>query len=90
MNAQKADGSTPLIVHVATGNKEVVQELIGQGANVDVQDNEGWSALMVATRNGELEIVQVLITAGAVPDLKNKEVCVCVCIRAVCAYMCVT
>ena len=74
MDALKADGSTPLIVHASRGNKEVVQELINQGANVDKQDNDGWSALMVASRNGNMEIVQVLISAGAIPDLKNKEV----------------
>ena len=74
MDTKKASGSTPLIIHSATGNKEVVQELIAQKANINLQDNEGWSALMVASRNGNLEIVQALIFAGAIPDLKNKEV----------------
>ena len=75
MDAQKANGSTPLIVHSAAGNKEVVQGLIEQRANVDIQDNDGWSALMVASQNGHIKIVQSLIYAGAIPDLKNKEVC---------------
>ena len=74
MDTKKANGSTPLIVHSAAGNKEVVQEFIAQKANVDLQDNEGWSALMAASRNGNLEIVQALIFAGTIPDLKNKEV----------------
>ena len=74
MDTRKADGATPLITHSAAGNREVVQELIDQKANVDLQDNKGWSALMVASRNGNVEIVQSLIFAGAIPDLKNKEV----------------
>ena len=74
VDALKADGSTPLIVHTSRGNEEVVEELINQGANVDKQNNDGWSALMMASRNGNMEIVQVLISAGAIPDLKNREV----------------
>ena len=74
VDARKASGSTPLIVHSLAGNKEVVQALIEEKANVDIQDNDGWSALMVASRSGHIEIVRSLIYAGAIPDLKNKEV----------------
>ena len=74
MDAQKANGSTPLIVHCGAGNKEVIVKLIEQRANVDIQDNDGWSALMVASQRGHTEIVQCLIYAGAITDLKNKEV----------------
>lgn len=74
MDARKANGSTPLIVHSSAGNKEVVQALIEEKANVDVQDNDGWSALMIASRVGHINVVRVLIYAGAIPDLKNKEV----------------
>ena len=75
MDIRNANGSTPLIIHSAAGNRELVRELIAQRANVDLQDDEGWSALMVASQNGNLEIVQALIFAAAIPDLKNKEVC---------------
>ena len=74
VDARRANGSTPLIVHSSAGNKEVVQALIEEKANVDIQDNNGWSALMVASRSGHTEIVRSLIYAGAIPDLKNKEV----------------
>ena len=74
VDARKANGSTPLIVHSSAGNKEVVQALIEKKANVDIQDDDGWSALMVSSRSGHIEIVRVLIYAGAIPDLKNKEV----------------
>ena len=69
-----ANGSTPLIIHSAAGNREIVEELVRLKANVDLQDNEGWSALMVASRNGYVEIVQSLVYAEAIVDLKNKEV----------------
>ena len=74
VDTRKANGCTPLIVHTASGNKVVVQELIVLKANVDLQDNEGRSALMVASNKGYVEIVQCLISAGAIPDLLNKEV----------------
>ena len=74
MDFRKANGSTPLIVHSLAGNKEVVQALIEEKANVDVQDNDGWSALLIASRVGHIEVVRSLIYAGAIPDLKNKEV----------------
>ena len=74
VDAQKADSSTPLIVHSAAGNRAVVGELVRLRANVDLQDNEGWSALMVASREGYVEIVQALVCANAIVDLKNKEV----------------
>lgn len=74
VDARKASGSTPLIVHSSAGNAEVVQALIEEKANVDIQDNDGWSALMVASRSGFIAIVRSLIYAGAIPDLKNKEV----------------
>ena len=74
MDCRKANGSTPLIVHSSAGNKEVVQALIEEKANVNVQDDDGWSALMIASRVGHIDVVRALIYAGAIPDLKNKEV----------------
>ena len=60
VDTRRANGRTPLIVHTAADNKDVVQELIEQKANVDLQDNDGWSALMVASNNGYIVIVQCL------------------------------
>ena len=74
VDALRADGATPLIVHSAAGNNEVVQELIKQRANVDTQDKDGLSALMVASRNGHSQIVKALCDCGAQLKLKNKEV----------------
>ena len=70
------NGRTPLIVHTASGNMDIVQELIKWKANVDLQDNDGWSALMLASQKGFTEIVQCLVFAGAIPDLKSKKVAV--------------
>ena len=80
VDTRKADGRTPLIVHTALGNKEVVQELIEHKANVDLQDDDGWSALMIASNRGFIVIVQQLVYAGAIPDLKSKDVSV-VCVH---------
>ena len=83
------DGCTPLIIHTAAGNKEIVQELIKWKANVDLQDSNGWSALMFASQNGNTEIVQDLVFAGAIPDLKSKEVAASLyCVYPSCSHMC--
>ena len=74
VDTTREDGATPLIVHSAARNKEVVQELIEQKASIDLQDKNGWSALMVASQNGHQQIVKVLCDCGAQLELKNKEV----------------
>ena len=38
VDERRGDGATPLMVHVESGNKNVVQELINHDANVDLQD----------------------------------------------------
>jgi len=64
---------TPLIrLASVTGHAGVGQELVDNGADVDIEDEEGKTALMQATVNNHHELVKVLLDAGADPDKQNK------------------
>lgn len=65
LNAQNADGNTPLIRAACEGRTEVASVLIKVGADLDIQNADGYSALILAQRRGNLEIVERLLDAGA-------------------------
>jgi serine/threonine protein kinase/ankyrin repeat protein len=56
---------TALICAAECGRVDVVEYLLGHGADVTAQCNKGWDALMHASYHGRLETVCVLLTAGA-------------------------
>ena len=53
--------------------KQIVKELIEEGANVNTQDENGKTILMFASFRGYLEIVKELIKAGADVNIKDKN-----------------
>jgi ankyrin repeat-rich membrane spanning protein len=66
-------GATALIYAARKGHVDVVKDLIGARAKVDVQDENGETALMKAVRSGYVEIVKDLLEAGANKGLTNNE-----------------
>ncbi|MCF7900244.1 ankyrin repeat domain-containing protein [Candidatus Babeliales bacterium] len=52
-----------LIEAAFNGNKEKVQDLLENGANVNTQNQQGYTALMAATDNGHDSCVRLLLTA---------------------------
>ena len=42
-----------------------IEDLILQGAYVDIENNEGYTPLMIASRNGYKDVVEVLLEGGA-------------------------
>ena len=58
-----------LIVASKVGDINKVKELLDNGADVDVKNDDGWVPLSFAVRSGNIETVKLLIDRGA-----NKEV----------------
>ena len=52
MDQAKEDGDTPLITAAQEGHLEVVQELLGAGAGVDVATDDGATPLLIAAGKG--------------------------------------
>ena len=71
----KASGPlTPLMKFaIATGNREVVQSLLGRGESPNALDRDGNTALMLAARKGVAEICSILLEAGADSALKDAR-----------------
>jgi ankyrin repeat protein len=64
---------TPLIVASQKGYSDVVEQLLGAGANLDLADKDGKTALMFASVYGYSEVVEQLLKAGANPDYARKD-----------------
>jgi hypothetical protein len=60
--------ANPLLSAVAARDKDRIESLLDQGADVDQRDVAGRSALMLATLRGQVEIVQLLLSRGADPN----------------------
>jgi hypothetical protein len=66
------DRSRALIDAVSKGNREKIELLIAQGADVNARDSSGNTPLMLAARSGHSEIVQFLIARGADVHMKDN------------------
>ncbi len=62
---------TPLMVAAITGQREVVDLLLGKGAKPDIRNNEGSTALHMAAFFGHIEIVKALLEQGAEINIRN-------------------
>ncbi|KXZ43193.1 hypothetical protein GPECTOR_98g777 [Gonium pectorale] len=61
-------GNTPLHYAAESGHTEVVQVLLGAGADKDATNKDGWTPLYAAAQSRHVEAVAALLQAGA-----NKE-----------------
>lgn len=68
------DLNADLLIAAYEGDKEKVQSLLSQGANVNARDKDGNTALMKAALISEdLEIVKLLLDKGAKVNAQNNE-----------------
>lgn len=65
INAQDAEGQTPLYTAAIEGHAAVVSKLIGEGANVNAQGGLFGNALQAASSRGHKGVIQVLLGRGA-------------------------
>jgi ankyrin repeat protein len=66
------DGSAALIEASFEGDKQAVELLIQEGANLDARDRLGDTALMSAALKGHIEIVELLLSKGADVSLADN------------------
>ena len=65
--------STALMIAAEQGRVEVVQLLLGAGADKDMVNIEGETALTLAAANGRLRVARLLLEAGANKNSVNWE-----------------
>jgi len=66
-------GSTPLSLAALTGNTEVIDLLIRNGAEVNGQNKDGATPLLGAAFLGRVEAVNLLLAEGADPNIRNDK-----------------
>ena len=65
VNAPQSDGATALDWAVYRSDKEMVDLLLGAGANARAASREGSTPLWLASINGDAAIIAALLKAGA-------------------------
>ena len=61
-----------LMFAASSGNLNMVQCLVENGANLDIQNEYGWTALMRATMENHIDIVRYLLDKGADVNMKTN------------------
>lgn len=73
INAQDADGQTPLIVAAATNQEELTSALLDLGADPNLKNAEGEVPAVHAIANNHPNISKILLERGANPEIRNKD-----------------
>lgn len=71
----KYDGHGRTALHFAAshGHTRMAHMLLGQGAQMNAQDDRGWTPLHYSARHGYLDVVKLLVESGADPTTCSKE-----------------
>ena len=64
-------GLTPLHVAIKIQNKEILEILLKNKANIDGMDQNGRTALHLATESNDLDLIQVLLDYNAQVDSED-------------------
>ena len=68
-----AIGRTCLHVSADSGHHEMVQVLLGQGAELNAKDKNGWLSLHYAAKSGFLSTVKLLVDNGSPTTSQTLE-----------------
>lgn len=77
LNAQVANGFTPLMRAAKLGRLDLVEELIGLGVALDRLNDDGCNALWLACYNGSHDVIRRLVGAGIPIDQQNGNGATC-------------
>ena len=66
-------GHTPLMRAALNGNTERVKELLDQGVDINLKDDEGRTALIFAVINTHYETMKLLLEHGADVNVKSNR-----------------
>jgi ankyrin repeat protein len=72
IDAQDADGRTPVMVATVARRTDAVRALVDAGADVDLRDNRLDNVFLYAGAEGLLDILRIANEAGADPALPNR------------------
>ena len=61
-----------LIMAVKSGDKNTVEDILENGANINEKDRKGYTALMHAVKNKNIELIKILAEAGAEIDVVDE------------------
>ncbi len=75
-------GHTALSQAVQQGNRDLIQVLIDQGADVNGTGAHGETALMTAASQGNLELVQLLLDQGALVEAMSSDGDTAICLAS--------
>lgn len=68
-------GKTGLHIAATHGHYQMVEILLGQGAEINVSDKNGWTPLHCCAKAGHLDVVKLLIESGASPKAETNYGC---------------
>lgn len=68
-------GKTGLHIAATYGHYQMMEVLIGQGADINGTDKNGWTPLHCCAKAGFLDVVKLLTTAGASPKVETNYGC---------------
>jgi len=80
INDQLLDGTTALLMAIKMRNKELVKELIADGADVNMFNNREIKPIYLAIQYDDIEITDILIKSGGFSEeiiihVKSKSMC---------------
>ena len=62
-----------LLRAAATGRLDLIEELISEGANLNVVSCNGYTPIHRAAQNGHTAIVEFLLNEGAIADAESSD-----------------
>ncbi|CAB3979635.1 Myotrophin [Paramuricea clavata] len=71
VNGELMNGRNPIHFAADYGQREVIDYLVNQGADMNVPDKHGITPLLAAIYEGHLECVKLLLAKGAKKDGKS-------------------